>query len=267
MSSLAGISESNRRLLTTLHRHAPGLVDVDEAAALLKLDRVQTAKLLAQLAAQGWLRRIRRGLYVLIPLEATSPEDWSADPWLIAARVFQPCYIAGWSACEYWGFTEQIFRDVAVFTAAAIRQRRETIDRTVFALRKVSQHALFGTRLVWRAERQVPVSDPTRTLIDILDDPKWGGGVRHVLQIVEAYWSSEHRDEARLVDYLKRVGNAAAAKRLGYLLEKIGAGEAAAIERLQRSITTGYARLDPSVAARGPFVARWNLQINVDLET
>ena len=267
MSSLAGISESNRRYLTTLHRYAHGLVDVDEAAALLKLDRVRAAKLLAQLAAQGWLRRIRRGLYVLIPLEATSPEDWTEDPWIVAERVFRPCYIAGWSACEHWGLTEQIFRDVAVFTAAAIRQRREKIDQTVFALRKVAEPLIFGTRQVWRKTTSVPVSDPTRTVIDILDEPKWGGGIRHVTQIVEAYWSGDHRDETLIIEYLKRVDNAAAAKRLGYLLEVMGAGDAALIAQLQRSVTAGYARLDPSVPARGPFMARWNLQVNAELKT
>jgi len=106
MDNLAGISETHRRYLTQLHRHTNGLVDVEEAASLLGLDRLRAAKLLARLAAQGWARRLRRGLYLLIPLEATSPEDWSEDAWIVAARVFRPAYIAGWSACEHWGFTE-----------------------------------------------------------------------------------------------------------------------------------------------------------------
>ncbi len=265
MSSLSGISESNRALLTTLHRHAHELVDVEEAARLLKIDRVPAAKLLAQLAAQGWLRRIRRGLYLLIPLEATSSEDWSGDPWQIAARVYEPCYIAGWSACGHWGFTEQIFRDVAVFTAAAIHGRHEKIDQTTYALRKVAKRSLFGTRSIWRNEARVPVSDPTRTLIDILDEPKWGGGIRHVTHIIEAYWSSEHRDETQLIDYAQKLGNAAVVKRMGYLLETLHMGDETLIDRLHRSITTGYARLDPSVPARGSFITRWNLQINVDV--
>ena len=267
MSALAGISESSRRQLTWLHRNTNGLVDIDKAAALLELDRLRTAKLLAQWAARGWVRRLRRGLYLLIPLEATSPQDWSADPWLIAERLFEPGYIAGWSACEHWGLTEQIFRDVAVFTAAPIRDRKLTVDQTTFVLRKVPERLLYGLRAVWRQEAQVQVSDPTRTVLDILDDPKWGGGMRHVAQIVSAYRASEHRNDALLVQYIKQLGNAAVAKRLGYLWEVTASSEAdtALIGQLQELVTAGYSSLDPSVPPRGPFLARWNLRLNVDV--
>ena len=264
-SNLAGISETNRRYLSQLHRHTKGLVDVDEAAKVLGLDQIRAAKLLAQLAAQGWARRLRRGLYLLIPLEATSPEDWSEDAWIVAERIFQPCYIAGWSACEYWGFTEQIFRDVVVFTASPIRERRLTVDQTVFVLRKLAKQLLFGTRTVWRKETRVQVSDPTRTVVDILDDPKWGGGIRHVAQIVDAYLASDHRDETLLLDYVERIGNAAAAKRLGYLLEVRGAIAPALIERLSALVTAGYALLDPTASSRGPFVAKWKVRVNVEV--
>ena len=264
MANLAGISETNRQYLTRLHRRAKGLVDVGEASTLLDIDRVRAAKLLAQLAEQGWARRLRRGLYVLIPLEATSPEDWSEDPWIVAQRVFQPGYVAGWSACEHWGFTKQIFRDVAVFTAGTIRDRRVTIDQTTYVLRKISDRLLFGTRAAWRKDTPVQVSDPTRTVVDVLDDPAWGGGIRHVAQIVEAYCSSEHRNDTLLLDYLDRIGNAAAAKPLGYILEVQGATDQALLDRLRAFVTAGYVQLDPAVPPRGPFVARWNLRANVD---
>lgn len=267
MSGLAGISEQYRRQLTTLHRHTDGLVDVDQAAALLGLDRRRTARLLARWAAQGWARRIRRGLYLLIPLEATTPESWTVDPWIVAERLFRPGYIAGWSACEHWGFTEQIFRDVAVFTAAQIRDRRPTVDQTTFVLRRVPKRLLFGLHAVWRGTVRVQVSNPTRTIVDVLDDPNWGGGIRHVCQVLDAYRESEHLERPLLVEYLSQLGNAAATKRLGYLWEIASAPDpdALLIDRLQQMVTSGYALLDPAVGPRGPFVARWNLRVNVDV--
>ena len=267
MGTLAGISETNRRYLTKLHRQTNGLVSVAEAATVLELDRLPAAKLLAQLTAQGWLRRLRRGLYLLIPLEAASPEDWNEDAWIVADRLFRPGYIAGWSACEHWGFTEQIFRTVAVFTTVPIRKRMLSIDQTDYALRKISSQLLFGTRAVWRKESRVQVSDPTRAVVDILDDPKWGGGMRHVAQIVEAYLASEHRNETLLLDYIKRIGNAAAAKRLGYLLNAQGAKQSALIDKLESLITSGYALLDPAVPPRGPLVTKWKVRVNVQIDS
>ena len=79
MEKLAGISEKNRNHLTKLHRLTNGLVSVAEAAKLLELDRTPTAKMLSAMATHGWVRRLRRGLYLLIPLTATSPNDWRVD--------------------------------------------------------------------------------------------------------------------------------------------------------------------------------------------
>lgn len=265
MNDLAGISETNRRYLTQLHRRTSGLVDVAEAARLLEVDRTKASKLLARLASHGWVRRLRRGVYLLIPLEAASPDDWSIDPWIVADYLFRPAYIAGWSACEHWNFTEQIFRDVAVFTASEIRERSLTVDRTVYVLRKIPEELLFGTRAVWRGEARVDVSDPTRTIIDILDDPKWGGGVRHVTRVLEAYLASQHHDPNLLLGYLDRVGNFAVAKRLGYLLETVPGDHSSLTDELQSRISEGYALLDPSTPPKGPFVARWNIRANVEV--
>ena len=265
MEKLAGISEKNRRYITILHRHSNGIVRVKEAAKLLGLDQKRTAKTLAALANQGWVRRLRRGIYLLIPLEATSPEDWRADPWVVAELIFKPAYIAGWSACEHWGFTEQIFRDVAVFTSAPIRERRITIDQTDFVLKKISRQLFFGTRTVWRNDTRINISDPTRTVVDILDDPKWGGGMRHVAQIINAYLYSEYRDDDLIIDYIIRIGNSSAAKRLGHLLETRHVEKIDLMDRLIPLITKGYVLLDPTISSKGSFVSKWNVRVNSDL--
>lgn len=263
---MAGISESNRQLLTKLHRYSSGVVDIEETAGLLGINRNKASKLLAHLASQGWARRLRRGLYLLIPLEATSPQDWTADPWVIADQLFRPGYIAGWSACEHWGFTEQIFRDICVFTSSSIRSRKLVVDQITYALRKISINRFFGLRGVWREGVRILISDPTRTIIDILDTPKWGGGIRHVYQILEEYLNSEHKDEKLIEEYLRRIGNSAAAKRLGYLWETMNGVDTPILQLLQTLIASGYSLLDPTVTPRGPYIARWKLRLNVGVE-
>jgi hypothetical protein len=65
----------------------------------------------------------------------------------VAGHLFAPAYIAGWSACQLWGFTEQIFRYVAVFTAVAILERKLAIGHTVYVPRKIPEEPFLGTRL------------------------------------------------------------------------------------------------------------------------
>ena len=61
--------------------------------------------------------RVCRGLYAPIPLDAIDPSAWREDPWVIASKLFGPdYYIGGWTACEHWDLTEQIFRETVVVT-------------------------------------------------------------------------------------------------------------------------------------------------------
>lgn len=94
-----------------------GLVTVEHARLALGLSPRVTTLRLSRLAAAGWLRRVWRGLYLVLPLEAQSDRAITVeDPWILADELFSPCYIGGWSAAQHWGLTEQIFRSVFVVT-------------------------------------------------------------------------------------------------------------------------------------------------------
>lgn len=263
---MKGLSAQNRERLMALHRALSGPFDADEAAEALGVSRAEAARIVGYLASKGWLSRIRRGLFTVVPLEADAPESWRADPWLIAARVFAPCYIGGWSACEHWGLTEQLFRSVLVVTGKPQRSANVTVQGTEFRLASRKADALFGTDTVWRGRGQVKVSDPTKTIVDVLDDPSLGGGIRNAAEVVHEYFSGEYRDDRLLVDYADRAGNRTAFKRLGYLLEalEIDAPNLLEISRARRS--AGLTKLDPSIRSRGRIAKRWGLRINAHVD-
>ena len=97
-------------MLTSLFRATKGTISVEQAATTLRLSRTVVAKTLARWAKQGWLSRVQRGLYVPVPLTTSGGDVALEDAWIVAERLFTPCYIGGWSAAEHWGLTEQIFR-------------------------------------------------------------------------------------------------------------------------------------------------------------
>ena len=212
------------------------------------------------------MSRARRDAYVTVPLGAERPGEWREDPWVVAYRVFAPCYLAGWTACEHWGLTEQIFRDVRVVTARRIRNRREEIQGTTLLVKVVAPGRLFGTRRVWRGSSQIELSDPARTIVDLLDDPAMGGGVRQVSEAVTAYFESADRDDDRLGDYITRVGNRTAWKRLGYLVEALAIDAPGLVRRASESQSSGISLLDPAAPARGRALRRWNLRLNVEIK-
>jgi predicted transcriptional regulator of viral defense system len=263
----AGISQRNRTLLEKLHRRTTGAFDAAEASRVLGMSHEETSRLLVYLARRGWLSRVRRGLYVAVPLDARRSGEWVEDPWVVAERIFSPCYIGGWSACGHWDLTEQVFRTLLVVTARRVRHRDVEIQGLPFHLTVRAEDKLFGTVPVWRGQTRVSVSDPSRTIVDVLDDPRLGGGIRTVADVVHEYLRSEHRDDHLLVGYGDRLGNRAVFKRLGYLLEHSRVDMPELVQACLERRSSGLVALDPSVKGPGRIVRRWRLKVNVTLGT
>lgn len=261
-SSAGGIGPRYRAHLAALSRAFDGPFTAADAAEVLAVDGAKASRITGYLASRGWLARVRRGLYVPVPLEATTPGEWRADPWLVAARVFEPCYIGGWSACEHWGLTEQLFREVLVVTARPQRRSAVRLQGADFHVVGRQRTALFGTRPVWRGRERVEVSDPSRTVVDVLDDPAIGGGIRHAADVVVEYFTGEHRNDDRLLAYVERLGNRTVFKRLGYLLEAVEIDAAELIKVCFERKSAGISPLDPSIESKGKITRRWNLRVN-----
>jgi len=261
-----GISRENRGLLERLHRGMPAVFGVEDAAKALELDHDAAGRLLRYLARRGWLSRVRRGLYVAVPLDARRPGEWSEDLWVAADRAFTPCYIGGWSACEHWDLTEQLSRTLLVVTGRTVHKRDVTLQGLPIRLTSRPKDKLFGTKHVWRGQVRVDVSDPSRTIIDILDDPRLGGGMRNVADVLGEYMASSHRDDTLLISYGDRLGNRTVFKRLGYLIEHRGIDDPALVEACMQRRSAGVTVLDPSVKTPGRILRRWQLRINVGLD-
>jgi predicted transcriptional regulator of viral defense system len=273
MGVISGLGKLDRRRLAEVIQGTKGTISVGEAANILKVSSTNAAKMLARWAQKGWLSRARRGLYIPIPLESRTTDVPLEDPWIIAERLYAPCYIGGWSAAEYWDLTEQIFRTVVVITRQNPRDRSPVIRGTSFMLRTVSEKAMFGTKPVWRGQVKVSVSDPARTIVDMLNDPQLGGGIRSTVDMFTNYLRKENRDVGLLIEYAKRLGNGAVFKRLGFLLERFASNEQAAINVCRRQLTEGNAKLDPALGT-DRLITRWRLwlpkswvQDDIDKET
>jgi len=258
----AGISESGRARLGRLVRQVPGPMRVAEAGTVLGLDRQRTSWLLAAWVRRGWLQRLARGVYAPVPLEAQAGSQPAVDPWVVATTVLEPCYITGWSAAGEWGLTEQLYRVTAVVSARRTRGRRSTAGGAQFFVvtRPLPRE---GRVARWRDGVRVEVADPALIVVDMLDDPRLGPGIRAASGTLVAYLRSERRDDPALIRYAEARGNGAVFKRMGHLLERLVPGEADLLEACESRLSQGYAKLDPGVDAQGPRRARWRVVENV----
>ena len=260
MKPVAGIGKESRARLSAIMRRTKGTLSVGQASEILELPPDKAAKLLAWWTEKGWLSRVQRGLYIFVPLEARSSDIALEDPWIVAERLFSPCYIGGWSAAEYWELTEQIFRTILVFTTRSLPNRKPVIKGTAFRVRTISEKALFGMQAAWRGQVKVNVSDPSRTVLDMFNDPSLGGGLRPSVDVLRQYMTSKNKNMGLLMDYAGRLGNGAVFKRLGFILERLFPEELDAIAVCRVRMTKGKVKLDPSLAADNLMTA-WQLWV------
>jgi predicted transcriptional regulator of viral defense system len=265
-STLAGLSTQERELLQHFTATEKTTVNLGDILGLRPWSKPTANKVLSRLAKKGWLQRLKRGMYTVVPISSPTANPVIENTWPLAMEVFKPAFISGWSAAEHWGLTEQIFNTVAIVTSTLQRKASHEIAGVRFQTKVVSTEHFFGSKSEWFGSHEVQIADPSRMVVDILDMPAFGGGGRHTLDIVRNYFASEFFNPSLLLDYAKRYDRGSIFKRMGFLAEHFKAKVSAEwMDSCKMHLSKGMARLDPDAPAKGRYVTNWNIQINLPL--
>ena len=251
---------TGRARLALVLRNVGTILQPFEVAKVLKIDPRAAARLLDRWRQQGWMVRLRRGLYASVPLEMLGSEQVLENPWVIVPFLFSPGYVGGWSAAMYWDLTEQIFRDVCVITSTHVRGKKQVVGGTRFVLKHVDESKIFGLKSYWDGKVRIQVSDPSRTILDVLDDPSLGGGPRQMSDLIMAFMRIHPTDVGQLIGYAERLGNGAVFKRLGFMVERLGLDPEGLQGVCRERLSAGNAKLDPMIECPR-LVSRWRLWV------
>ena len=260
MKALAGIGKKSRNRLKAAIEASKGLLTPKLVSEALSLSRFEAARLLSRCNKAGWLKRVKRGVYLPVQLETNPDEIAIEDSWQIAESIFSSGYIGGFSAIKYWDFTEQIFENTTYLTTKYVPLRTVVYGDIKFKLKTIRPYKIFGTKTVWRNSIKVQVSDPSKTIIDLFDDPALGGGMRVIKDFFTEYWESEHRNIDLLIKYAMNMKNKTIFKRLGFFLEISDLLDSKKINKLRDKISSGYSSFD-TTTKNIHFVKKWNLKI------
>jgi predicted transcriptional regulator of viral defense system len=250
---------ASRARLAAVLRAAKEVLSIDVTSQTLGIDRRAAAKLMSRWREQGWLRRIGHGLYVSVPLDLANSEQVIADPWVLVPALFGQCYIGGWTAAHHWELTEQLFNETLVFTTRRVIEKRIMAQGAAFRLHNIKTKRLFGLKTLWRGSVKVPISDPARTLVDMIAAPEVGGGIDHVSDCLSTYLSGKAADRELLIRYAEQFHNGTVFKRLGFLADT-RLHDRKLAEECRSRLTHGYARLDPALASN-KLATHWRLWV------
>jgi predicted transcriptional regulator of viral defense system len=258
------LGDSEARLLLTLASRGKQVFTTGDAQAVLGRARHSANKLLARLSGKRWLLRLRRGLYLILPLEAGVEGTYSVHPFRIVPYLVTPHALAYWTALSYYDYTEQMPGTIFVATTAEPTTGELTIDELGLRYRFVTlvPDKFFGHQRIWTEGQEVTITDRAKTVLDCLDHPEYCGGVVEAAKGLHEGLSQEHFSPQKLTEYAGRIKNRAILKRMGYLAELLELPVVDEIERWQALLSTGYSLLDPLAGDQGPYDSRWRLRLN-----
>ena len=212
----------------------------------------------------GHLLHVRRGLYAVVPRGA-SAENLPVDPFLLASRLSPDAVVAYHAALQLHGRAHSLSRRVTYLTCT--RAKRCEFRGTEFVpvpvpptLRRLTD---MGGGLVEVTRNGLPVRVTTleRTLVDVLDAPRHGGGWEEIWRSLE---SVEFFDVDAVIDYALKLGSAVTVAKVGFFLEQHREElmlEESHLKRLEQHAPSQPMYLERSKRESGKLLNRWNLVV------
>jgi predicted transcriptional regulator of viral defense system len=266
MPDVKTLGQTGSRLVTDFARRDPAIFTIEEARDLLGASSQVTSNLLSGLVRQGWIVRVRRGVYEVAPLWATRGA-YASDRFATLAPTLEPPYYVGYrSALELYGWLQHpIVGRIWVAVPRSRRVLRTPRDQVIWVVTRPDRFE-WGLVRRWFGAARVSVSDPERTFLDCLHLPRHAGGVTEVARALAQ--AAPTLDLDRLDAHLDRLGNASVTRRLGVLADALELDVASRL--LRRRPDRGWRGrpvvLDPGLPVSGERDRRWGVRLNVPVD-
>jgi predicted transcriptional regulator of viral defense system len=247
---LTGITRQGKRIFT----YADGVKVYGSSDRRLR-------ELLSTLVKRGWLQRLEKGKYLILPFEAGREGEWTEHEFIIASYMVDPYYIGFRSALNYYGYTEQVSRTVYVVSTRRKLNPTLGISGVTYQFVYMNQRKFFGATQIDLNGYSVNISDREKTIVDCLDRLDYAGGITEAAKAIS--YGRKELDFVKMAEYAVKAGNSAVSKRLGYLLERLEIKADVAVDKVLNNIGNSYALLDTLASRKGRYLKRWKVIVNI----
>ncbi len=210
------LSEKEGKLLSELMAKFGEIVTFEEIFSLLKETQTRqvTRNLVHKLQNNGWLIRIKKGVYFISELNTLG--YLTLNPYKTAQIISKDSYVSFENALQYHKMFNQLLKS---FSSVSLKQYRDkTIDNTTFIFKKTKPDKFYG----WQEEKvdnySVKIATPEKAMIDILNFNRNLYSIDLVIEIFKEYL--DEINLKRLVDFSER-NNFVIVRIFGFLLDLI----------------------------------------------
>ena len=147
---------------------------------------------------------------------------------------------------------------MTVFVATTEQVPSHEIHGVTYTFVTLTDSKFFGYDAVAIDAHRVNVASVEKTLVDCADHLEYCGGITELAKGLKA----ADLDEEMLTEYLLRLDNGAAIKRIVYLADLLDI-KLAQRKKLVDAFTSGYSKLDPTRGDEGQYASEYRLLLNV----
>ena len=218
-------------------------------------------KRLSDLLASGYLTRIKKGLYHIIP-QGTNKEKYVVDKFLVASKLSKNSLIGYHSALELHGAAYSPSKVVYVISEKGFRPFK--FQGTEY--RSVRGKTNFGRASLLREGIKISVTDRERTLIDGVSRLKYSGGLEEYFKSIEMF---PFVDCEKILRYLKICGKKTLYAKVSFVLSYFSK-KWNFPEKVKLKLRVGLGKKIyylTSKREKSKYNKEWNLMVPVRLES
>ena len=245
-----------------------GRYSFERSVALRELGLAEASlkRALHRASAQGRILPLRRGFYIIVPLEYRSvgavPTEWVLEP--LMKLLGKPYYVGGLSAAAWHGAAHQRPQEMQVVVPHPVRDIETRAVRIRFLRNAAMEQALTEPRRTQTGD--VPVSTPEWTAIDLIRFQRRLGGMDAIATVLIEL--ADALDPDQLARAAGNESTTAYLQRLGWMLEFLGAGvDSELLHALVSERKPTHVPLNAALGKRsGPRDPRWRVIVNEEPE-
>ncbi len=190
------------------------VVTFDQLSNFFDEDRRYTRIRINKLVKQGWLKRVKKGVFVISDL--SSRGSLSISHKAIVNLLVQEAYISFETALQHHGLYDQLLTSI---NSVSLKQYKSTtIDNTIFNFIKTQQRYFYGWEIEDVDGQSVKIAHIEKALIDLIQFHRSRYSTDLVLEKLSEFKSDiSHR---RLTEYALKA-NLTSRRILGFLMDYV----------------------------------------------
>ncbi|MCJ7659355.1 MAG: hypothetical protein MUO67_09420 [Anaerolineales bacterium] len=158
------LTENELEILETALIEYGAVVTFEQLSSLFDENRKYTRKRISKLANQGWLKRIKKGVFVMADLSSRGALSISYNA-IVNIMVEEAC-ISFEAALQYHGLFDQLLTNI---NSISLKQyKTTTIDRITYKFIKTQQQYFYGWETHIIDGQSVKIARIEKALIDLL---------------------------------------------------------------------------------------------------